>query len=212
TGDMVSVEFKNKPLYNTVFRCSVIQSTNGMPKFKNKTNGTIRRIVIVPFKADFNGKAENFKIKDEYIKNEKVLQFVLYKAINMDFEKFDIPKVSLQELEIFKQDNDPVLDFKVSVFDKWEIPKVPKYIVYGFYKKFCMDNGYKPLSDRLFHKQLTAYLGEEWNTSAQGKFRYDSLINYVGDLDKMNLGFGFPDQRKTQSAYENMRLTVVSGN
>lgn len=94
TGDMVSVEFKNKPIYNTVFRCSVIQSTNGMPKFKNKTNGTIRRIVIVPFQADFNGKTENFKIKDEYIKDERVLQFVLYRAINMDFETFDIPKVS----------------------------------------------------------------------------------------------------------------------
>ncbi|CCW05901.1 MULTISPECIES: phage/plasmid primase, P4 family [Bacillus] len=209
TGDRVQVEFKNKPLYSTAFRCSVIQSTNGMPKFKNKTNGTIRRIVIVPFKADFNGSVENFKIKDEYIRNEKVLQYVLHKAIHLDFERFDIPEVSKRELEVFKQDNDPVLDFKVSVFDKWEIPKVPKYIVYGFYKKFCMDNGYKPLSDRLFHKQFKAYLGKEWNTSAQGKFRYDSLINYVGDLDKVNLGFGFPDQKKNQSAYENTRLTVV---
>ncbi|MGH0950475.1 phage/plasmid primase, P4 family [Bacillus mycoides] len=209
TGDRVQVEFKNKPLYSTAFRCSVIQSTNGMPKFKNKTNGTIRRIVIVPFKADFNGSVENFKIKDEYIRNEKVLQYVLHKAIHLDFERFDIPEVSKRELEVFKQDNDPVLDFKVSVFDKWEIPKVPKYIVYGFYKKFCMDNGYKPLSDRLFHKQFKAYLGKEWNTSAQGKFRYDSLINYVGDLDKVNLGFGFPDQKKNHSAYENTRLTVV---
>ena len=141
TGDMVSVEFKNKPIYNTVFRCSVIQSTNGMPKFKNKTNGTIRRIVIVPFQADFNGKTENFKIKDEYIKDERVLQFVLYRAINMDFETFDIPKVSLQELEVFKQDNDPVLDFKLSIFDEWGIQEVPKYIVYGFYKSFVWTTG-----------------------------------------------------------------------
>ncbi|PEW67201.1 DNA primase [Bacillus cereus] len=208
TGDMVSVEFKNKPLYNTVFRCSVIQSTNGMPKFKNKTNGTIRRIVIVPFKADFNGKAENFKIKDEYIKNEEVLQFVLYKAINMDFEKFDIPKVSLQELEIFKQDNDPVLDFKLSIFDEWGIQEVPKYIVYGFYKKFCMDNGYKHLADRQFHKQFKTYLGDGWEDS-QKKFRYESLIKYVGDLDKMNLGFGFPDKSKPYKAYKNSSFKVV---
>ncbi|PFT97980.1 DNA primase [Bacillus thuringiensis] len=208
TGDMVSVEFKNRPIYNTVFRCSVIQSTNGMPKFKNKTNGTIRRIVIVPFKADFNGTAENFKIKDEYIKNEKVLQFVLYKAINMDFEKFDIPKVSLQELEVFKQDNDPVLDFKLSVFDEWGIQEVPKYIVYGFYKKFCMDNGYKHLADRQFHKQFKTYLGDGWEDS-QKKFRYESLIKYVGDLDKMKLGFGFPDQAKPCKAYKNSSFKVV---
>ncbi|MFK4323445.1 P4 family phage/plasmid primase-like protein [Bacillus sp. RC55] len=208
TGDMVSVEFKNRPIYNTVFRCSVIQSTNGMPKFKNKTNGTIRRIVIVPFKADFNGKAENFKIKDEYIKNEQVLQFVLYKAINMDFEKFDIPKVSLQELEVFKQDNDPVLDFKLSVFDEWGIQEVPKYIVYGFYKNFCHENGYKHLADRQFHKQFKTYLGDGWEDS-QKKFRYESLIKYVGDLDKMNLGFGFPDKSKPYKAYKNSSFKVV---
>ncbi|EOP82977.1 phage/plasmid primase, P4 family domain-containing protein [Bacillus cereus HuB4-4] len=208
TGDMVSVEFKNRPIYNTVFRCSVIQSTNGMPKFKNKTNGTIRRIVIVPFKADFNGAAENFKIKDEYIKNEKVLQFVLCKAINMDFEKFDIPKVSLQELEVFKQDNDPVLDFKLSVFDEWGIQEVPKYIVYGFYKNFCHENGYKHLADRQFHKQFKTYLGDGWEDS-QKKFRYESLIKYVGDLDKMNLGFGFPDKTKPYKAYKNSSFKVV---
>ncbi|PEP86908.1 DNA primase family protein [Bacillus toyonensis] len=206
TGDMVSVEFKNRPIYNTVFRCSVIQSTNGMPKFKNKTNGTIRRLVIVPFQADFNGKAENFKIKDEYIKNEKVLQFVLYKAINMDFETFDIPKVSLQELEIFKQDNDPVLDFKLSVFDEWGIQEVPKYIVYGFYKKFCMDNGYKYLADRQFHKQFKTYLGKEWEDS-QKRFHYESLIKVLGDLDL--LGIGFPDKNKNQKTYKNNKVKAI---
>ncbi|HDR3902064.1 TPA: DNA primase [Bacillus cereus] len=206
TGDMVSVEFKNRPLYNTVFRCSVIQSTNGMPKFKNKTNGTIRRIVIVPFKADFNGAAEDFKIKDEYIKNEKVLQFVLCKAINMDFEKFDIPKVSLQELEVFKQDNDPVLDFKLSVFDEWGIQEVPKYVVYAFYKKFCYDNGYKHLADRQFHKQFKTYLGEDWEDS-QKKFQYESLIKILGDLDQM--GIGFPDKSKPCKAYKNSMFKVV---
>src|SRR5699024_5807850 len=154
TGDIVQVELKNKQPYNTAFRCSVIQSTNGMPKFRNKTNGTIRRVLIVPFNADFNGTKENFKIKDEYIKDEKVLQYVLHKAINMDFERFDEPDASKQELEIFKQDNDPVLDFKYSVFDEWNIPEVPKYLVYEFYKVFCNENGFKPLSERQFHKQF----------------------------------------------------------
>lgn len=206
TGDVVSVEFKNKPIYNTTFRCSVIQSTNGMPKFKNKTNGTIRRIVIVPFKADFNGTVENFKIKDEYIKDESVLQYVLHKAINMDFEKFDIPAVSLQELEIFKQDNDPVLDFKLSVFDEWALEEVPKYIVYGFYKKFCNENGYKHLADRQFHKQFKTYLGNEWEDS-QNRFSYEPLMEALGDLDVM--GIGFPNRRKSQKTYKKVEVKVV---
>src|SRR5690625_3252777 len=184
TGDVVQVELKNKQPYSARFRCSVIQSTNGMPKFRNKTQGTIRRVLIVPFKADFNGTKENFKIKDEYIKDEKVLQYVLYKAINMNFERFSEPAASKQELEIFKQDNDPVLDFKYSVFDEWKIQEVPKNIVYEMYKRFCHDNGFKPLSNRQFHHQFKSYLGSNW-VDGQKRFRYNELLSHVGDIDEM---------------------------
>lgn len=205
TGDRVIVEQKNKPIYSTVFRCSVIQSTNGMPKFKNKTTGTIRRIVIVPFNANFNGAIENFKIKDEYIKNEQVLQYVLHKAINMDFEKFDIPKVSEIELEEFQQDNDPIMDFKSNVFDEWGLKEVPKYIVYGMYKHFCNENGYKFISDRKFHKQFKMLLSDEWVDGSK-RFEYTDLIS-IGDLDRM--GIFFPDKNKPQKTYKNKMLKIV---
>src|SRR5699024_7411942 len=162
TGDVVQVEIKNKQPYNARYRCCVIQSTNGMPKFRNKSGGTTRRVLIVPFNADFNGQVENFDIKNEYIKNKKVLEYVLYKAINMDFEQFDIPAASLEELEIFKQDNDPVLDFKYSIFDMWDVDFVPKPVVYSAYKLFCKENSYKPLADRSFHKSFKSYLGVIW--------------------------------------------------
>lgn len=199
TGDTVLVELKNRHPYSAVFRCTVIQSTNGMPKFRNKTKGTTRRLVIVPFNADFNGTIENFKIKDEYIQNEKVLQYVLHKAIRMDFERFDIPKASEQELEVFKQDNDPILDFKLSVFDEWKIPEVPKSIVYELYKKFCKENGYKPLSNRAFHHQFKNHLGNTW-VDGQKRFRYDELLPHVGDLDYM--GIGFPNKEIPLRSYK----------
>lgn len=207
TGDPVGIEFKNKPLYNTILKCTVIQSTNGMPKFRNKTQGTTRRLVIVPFKADFNGKTENFKIKEDYIGSEEVLQYVLYKAINKDFEQFDIPRASLEEMETFKQDNDPILDFKLSIFDEWKIQKVPKYIVYGFYKKFCNDNGYKYSSDRVFHRQFKTYLGDEWETDAQAKYNYETLMRDLGDLDELRIGF--PDRGQNKKSYKNTKLEIV---
>src|SRR5699024_8230938 len=181
-------ELKNKQPYNTVFRCSVIQSTNGMPKFRNKTNGTIRRVLIVPFNADFNGTKENFKIKDEYVKDEKVLQYVLHKAINMDFEKFDEPKVSKVELEKFKQDNDPVLDFKISTFDEWNIPEIPKNVVYQLYNQFCKDNNFRPLSNREFHHRFKKYLGNEW-MDRQKRFKRDFLERYIGKSEMLDIKF-----------------------
>src|SRR5699024_12595049 len=72
SGDIVSVEYKNRQPFSTSFKCCVLQATNGMPRFRNKSNGTIRRIIIVPFNANFNGFREDYKIKEEYIKNEQV--------------------------------------------------------------------------------------------------------------------------------------------
>lgn len=204
TGDVVQVEFKNKQPYNAIFRCSVIQSTNGMPKFRNKTDGTIRRVVIVPFNANFNGKVEDFKIKDEYIKDEKVLQYVLHKAINMDFEKFDIPKSSSIELEKFKQDNDPILDFKLTVFDDWNINKAPKYVVYGFYKEFCSDNGYKPVSNRMFYRQFEKHLGGGWDTDKQARFPKGSLKT----LGNIPLEIDLPEPHQNTRSYENNNLVI----
>lgn len=198
TGDPVLVNIKNGSLYTATYRCTVIQSTNGMPTFKNKTQGTLRRVLIVPFKADFNGGIENFDIKEKYIRDERVLQYVLHKAINLDFSAFDIPKVSENELEVFKQDNDPILDFKLSVFDAWGISEVPKPIVYEFYKRFCENNNFKPLSNRKFHHQLKSYLSTGW-IDGQKRFRYEDLLPYVGDLDM--LGIGFPDQNIPQTTY-----------
>lgn len=209
TGDRVLVEFKGQPLYSAVFRCSVIQSTNGMPSFKNKTEGTLRRIIIVPFNADFNGEKENFDIKEDYIKRSEVLEYVLHKAINLDFEKFDIPDVSLKELEIFKQDNDPVYEFKRNVFDEWKILKVPKYIVYDFYKKYCEDNGFKPLSTRKFYNQFQKHLGSGWKSNAIHRFEWHYLEKHIGDLDRLNIGIDFPDPKKTYRAYENEQIKAL---
>ena len=49
TGDPVPIEAKGKQPTLAVFNKLVIQSTNFLPKFRNKSNGTYRRLLIVPF-------------------------------------------------------------------------------------------------------------------------------------------------------------------
>lgn len=209
TGDPVLVEIKNQPAFRTVYRCTVIQSTNGMPKFKDKTGGTIKRLLIVPFNAKFKEEQDNFRIKDVYIKNKKVLEYVLYKSINLEFDKFDIPDASKQMLDVFKQDNDPVYEFKVEVFDNWTIRRIPKYIVYGFYKEFCNENGYKPLSNKRFHKEFKEYLKDDWNPDKKAKVRWENLVEHIGGLDRMVYSIEPPEKNKTYAVYEKEKLKIV---
>lgn len=190
TGDSVLVNIKNKQPFRTVYRCTVIQSTNGMPRFKNKTGGTNRRLLIVPFNADFNGNKENTDIKEKYLKDKKVLEYILYKAINMDFKKFIIPQVSAKMLEEYKQDNDPVYDFKVVEFDTWNVDKIPKSVVYFRYKIFCENSGYHALSERKFYKSFNQYLSKSWIEDRARFYSVADLQNKVGHFEPTLLPHG----------------------
>lgn len=206
TGDSVLVNVKNKQPYRTEFRCTVIQSTNGMPKFTDKTGGTNRRLLIVPFNADFNDSNENVDIKEKYLKDKQVLEYVLYKAINLEFDKFTIPQVSKEMLEIYKQDNDSVYDFKIEEFDQWNIQKVPKKVVYYRYRAFCEENGYMgKMSDRTFYRRFEKYLGREWNTEAKCRYSsIDELEDIVGYFNRALMPFG-----QQHRSYKNENLKIV---
>lgn len=112
-------------------------------------------------------------------------------------------------MELYKQDNDPVYDFKLSVFDEWNIRKIPKYLVYGFYKDFCNDNGYYPLSERKFHRQFRSYLDESWNVDAQGKYDWEVLCEQIGDLNNMRTYLDFPEKHKNYKSYENVKVKII---
>lgn len=203
TGDDVMVEEKNKPAYSTNFQMTIIQSTNSMPKIHNKTEGTYRRIVIVPFSANFRGQGDNWKIKDEYIKNKNVLEYVLFKAINMDFERFTVPSESERLMKDYKQVNDPMVDFKENVFDNLNLNKIPFYIVYGYYKDFCHDNNFQPMSKIKFSKEFEVLLGNDWIKANR---------NYVaGELSSLNLpdNVDYPPLNKVFKSYVNNRLKVI---
>lgn len=189
TGDPVLVERKRKDVYSTTFNMTIIQSTNGMPKIHNKSNGTYRRLIIVPFKAKFTVDNDNWKIKQEYIKDEKVLQYVLHKAINMDFEQFDVPSASSELLEEYKQENDPLVDFKKTVFDELDrhVRKIPVSLIYEAYKEFCQENNYNAYSQRKFATNFMKILSDDWengtNRLTDGeliilKDRFSSLPTY----------------------------------
>src|SRR5699024_4761112 len=141
TGDPVIVEHKGKGGYVVEFNLTVIQSTNGLPRIKNKTHGTYRRMLIVPFLATFDGVSTNYDIKEKYIKDKRVLEFVLHKAINLDFEDFDIPSASERMLEEYKVSNDPVREFVEEAFDEImetnELDRIPKQTAHDLFKQFC---------------------------------------------------------------------------
>lgn len=199
TGDLITIERKNKDPYGTHFNGAVIQSTNDMPRFKNLNDSIFRRMVIVPFNAHFSGSNKNRDIKDDYIKRKDVLEYVMYKALQLDFERFSEPKASIAAKEQYHIDNDPLKEFKVNEFDNWNIDEVPKDIVFDAYMAFCGASGYKAKTRRKFYADFERELQGEWK-SGEGQKRFKA-----SDFENANINLAIPsgyNERKVRTYFQ----------
>ena len=111
TGGPVAVNRKGKSVITARFKLLNIFSANKLPKVRNKSQGAYRRLLIIPFNADFNGQVQDRRIKEEYLKNKIILEYILYKALHLDFEKFSTTKATDGMLEEYKEDNDYLYSF-----------------------------------------------------------------------------------------------------
>lgn len=196
TGEPVLVEEKNKQPYTTIFKKTVIQSTNELPRFKNKTNGTYRRFTIIPFKKTFSSKEDNWDIKDKYIYREDVLEYVLKRALEMDFDRFIEPKASMEALEEFKESNDTVKAFVNEWFPRFESTRLPSRFLWWLYQEWCKDEGVTKLTKRKFENQLIKNLPQDWS-----KKRMRPTARFIPSVDvpKHYIGFSWGDDEANET-------------
>lgn len=163
TGDVLHTDVKNRKPVTFRFKGAVIQSTNDMPRFKNKTGGTYRRVVIVPFNATFKGDNDNIDIKNDYITRKAVCEWFVVKALSLGyFKKFSTPRATKEALAEYKLENDQVRQFVEDVFYYNEDDEVRAGDLYEQYKTWCDDNGYKqPVSQPAFTKSVKGILNEK---------------------------------------------------
>lgn len=145
SGDTVLVNPKGRPAFEATFKLFNIFSGNYIPNGGNKTKGWYRRIMIVPFNADFNGQTEKPWIKNEFLADKDVLEYVLYKAVNQEpFTQFIEPKVVKDLLEEYQEDNNYLLDFiKNEYIPKgWhELEIVPVFLAMKRLREYAEDMG-----------------------------------------------------------------------
>lgn len=133
TNDVIQMNRKYKQPVAFQFKGFMVQCLNEMPKFKDKSESFYRRQLFVPFTKCFTG-AERKYIKNEYLHNKYVLEYVLYKVLNMNYYTLSEPEECKQILKQYKEFNDPVKQFVEEIFDelKWDL--LPYSFLYDLYK------------------------------------------------------------------------------
>ena len=198
TGESIMVEEKGRQGYSVTLTTGMLFSANKVPKASNKTNGLYRRMCIIPFLADFNGKVEDTSIKSEKIKRSDVLEYVLHKALEMDFDKFIEPAITLQYKLEYMKDNDTIFEF---YSDEWatspmsELDRIPTKYVYHRYEDFCTDGGNKPDTMRAFTTSMMQFMN---GTHEKGKQRISNEFRaFIAD----NGGYSEPYEKASMQHF-----------
>ena len=144
TGDRFSLDCKFQKPITFRFRGLMVQCINSMPRFKDKTASLARRLLMIPFDKCFTGQAREY-IKEDYLKRTEVLEYVLYKVLNMDYDEKawrneNLPLECQQLLLEFKEFNNPVEQFLNEVLDecKWDL--LPWNFLYALYCSWFKKN------------------------------------------------------------------------
>lgn len=135
TGDTIQVNRKFKAPISFKFKGFMVQCLNEMPRVKDKSDSFYRRQLFIPFTKCFTG-AERKYIKDDYLKRKEVVEYVMYKVLNMNYYEFDVPEACKTALEEYKEFNDPVRQFMAEIMPELQWDFVPFTFLYDLYKEW----------------------------------------------------------------------------
>ena len=187
TGDTLRADIKNKQPVNFTFSGTIVQSTNEMPRFNNQTGGTNRRMLIVPFMAQFGLSKADEDIKTDYIHRKEVREWLLKYSLLIagKTDKFVQPKVSQELLKDFEKGNDQVANFMDE--NDFKSTTLPVRWAYQQFEQFCMDSGFRrPLSKPQFSKRMGEFGWMKKKTrvteeSFKEGYQFDSSIREYTD-------------------------------
>jgi putative DNA primase/helicase len=159
SGNMIKAENKGQDIYFYKPIVKLIFSANQIPRMKDRTGAVLRRMVIIPFLATFSKTDPDY---DPYItwklKDEEVMMYLVKIGVeglkrvieNAGFTHCDAAD---RELEEYNEFNNPVLLFADEV-EECEIFNQETKLVYSAYELFCGENGFQPLGQIAFSREI----------------------------------------------------------
>lgn len=210
TGDPVTVNRKGKSIITARYKILNIFSANRLPRVRNKSQGTYRRLLIVPFNADFNGQIQDRRIKDEFLNDKTVLEYVLYKTLHwVCFEKFTIPKVSEELLEEYKENNDYLYSFLKDWYIERnlnDIERVPLSLVRTEFKNYLNTNYYDYKFTNSFGKDVVTHLNN-YHKNQGCKFKIER--SKIRNEDKRKLKSNLLEVEYNGQIFNNTTYCIV---
>ena len=134
TGDPVLINPKGEHPFPYQFTALSIQSMNGIPKFADVSDGMLRRLRVIEFKKAYKDKESNKRVKNEYIKNKELLEWIAFKSLHVNCDTFVNTKESQRIIREIKLDNDVVAEYVEENFPLFKSTKLPVKFLYSHFQ------------------------------------------------------------------------------
>lgn len=165
THDIIHLNLKYQAPVSFRALSFMIQCVNELPRSLDRTSSWYRRYVVVPFTKCFTG-VERKYIKADYLHRTEVLEYCLYKVLNMNYYELKEPKGCKEALEAYKTYNEPVRQFWLELRDQFSWSLLPYSFMYELYKNWYERNNPsgRPEGRNTFIKELqnVVYGDEDW--------------------------------------------------
>ena len=139
TNDVIAMNRKFKTPIAYQFFGFMVQCLNEFPRIKDKSDSFYRRQLFVPFEKCFTG-AERTYIKSDYMSRKEVLEYVLYRVLNMNYYVLSEPTECTNVLTEYKEYNDPVRQFTEEVLPLCQWDLLPFTFLYDLYRAWFKQN------------------------------------------------------------------------
>ncbi|MCH5174202.1 MAG: hypothetical protein J1D85_08380 [Bacteroidales bacterium] len=221
TSDTILVSRKFKLPVAFRFHGLMVQGLNGMPRLKDRSDSFWRRQLFIPFTQCFAG-VEREYIREDYLNRSEVLEYVLWKVLNMSYYQLSEPTACKVASNEYKKSGDPLAQFIEEILPQCVWDLLPLEFLYDLYRAWMRRNS---PSDTLlgkcgFAKELEEKVNRlpDWTFGRDKIYRtghlldkYEPLVDEYGLTNWANMSFP-PALNGKKSGYRGLRrVTVQSG-
>lgn len=182
----ITARFLYEGYFEFHMQAKIFIDTNHLPNVTDRTLFESGRLKIIPFTRHFEDHEQDKTLKTTLMKPENLSGILnwciegyrLYKA-----EGLDEPDEVKAATEEYRVDSDRTAQFMKQCLRKEKGSEIKASNVYGHYKNWCSDNGYKYESSQNFYKRLSLdYLivkRRPWKQTTTGNMNPLALVNDV---------------------------------
>ena len=139
TNDVIMINRKHKTAISYQFWGFMVQCLNEYPRIKDKSDSFYRRQIFIPMTKCFTGREKKY-IKNEFLHDPEVLQYVLYKVLHMNYYALSEPEECKKAVLEYKEYNDPVRLFFDEFRTQFAWDLLPFTYLYDLFKAWFKKN------------------------------------------------------------------------